>query len=183
MNRTGRKYRTFEQKQKRPNSHQVGKQFQISYGNKSYKLNLLLRTQMLLKTNKDYKVAEFQHFVGGLFVFLPTIYIFIGYFYYGIVRAGNSYAYQFISRMASLDFSKSSATEQFQEPTFWEIFKNYSWDYPIIVGGVVIISLLVGIFLSKQGNKKQRMIESNTNDESLKKDYEKLIEKGSFAHD
>ncbi|EPU31279.1 hypothetical protein [Streptococcus agalactiae] len=183
MIRTVRKNRSFEQKQKRPNAHQVGKQLQSSSNHKNCELNPLLRTQMLLETNREYRIAEIQQGIGGLLAVLALIYVLVGCLYYFGARAFNSYAFQFVLKMVGLGFLKPSVLDQFHEPTVWVIYKNYSLGQPVIVGIVIIFSLVIGALLSVRGRKKQDMISANTNDDGLRKDYEMVKKKGSVTHD
>lgn len=183
MVRTVRKNRSFEQKQKRPNAHQVGKQLQVFRINKSREsMNILLKTQMLLRTNKEYRIAEFQQGIGGLLVMGTLIYIFGGCVYYFSVTTLKWSFLQFVNSI-TLGLLKPSPLEQFHSLTFWKVYERYSMGQPIIVGIIVILLLATGVLLSIKGEEKQNMIKANINDEKLRKDYEKLEKKGSVAHD
>lgn len=174
MVRTVRKKRSFEQKQKRPNAHQVGKQIQASSNKESCELYPFLKTQMLLKTNKEYRIAEFQRVIGGLLVMGALIYILGSCVCYFSVKFVNS---------ISLGLLKSSPfLEQFHSLTFWEFYERYSMGQPIVVG-IIILLLVTGVVLSSEGEEKQNSIRANTNDDKLSEDYEKLEKKGRVTHD
>lgn len=182
MTRTVRKNRSFEQKRKRPNTHQVGKQFRVSSNNKNSELNTLLRVQMLLKTNKAYRMAELQRVIGGLLVMGTLIYIFGCYVYYFSVTALKWYSLQFVNSL-TLGLLKPSPLEQFHDLTFWEVYKRYSMGQPIIVGIIVILLLVIGVILSYESEEKQNMIRATVSDKRLNRDSEKWIKKGSVVRD
>ena len=183
MVRTVRKNRSFEQKQKRPNAHQVGRQFQVFSINKSREpMNILLKTQMLLRTNKEYRIAEFQQVIGGLLVMGTLIYIFGCCVYYFSVTTLKWSFLKFVDNII-LGLLKPSHLEQFHSFTFWEVYERYSMGQPIIVGIIVILFLATGVLLSIKGEEKKSIIIANIHDEKLKKDYEKLEKKGSAIHD
>ena len=183
MVRTVRKNRSFEQKQKRPNAHQVGRQFQVFSINKSREpMTILLKTQMLLRTNKEYRIAEFQQVIGGLLVMGTLIYIFGCCVYYFSVTTLKWSFLKFVDNI-TLGLLKSSPLEQFHSFTFWEVYERYSMGQPIIVGIIVILFLATGVLLSIKGEEKKSIIIANIHDEKLKKDYEKLEKKGSAVHD
>ena len=174
MVRTVRKNRSFEQKQKRPNAHQVGRQFQVFSINKSREpMNILLKTQMLLRTNKEYRIAEFQQVIGGLLVMGTLIYIFGCCVYYFSVTTLKWSFLKFVDNI-TLGLLKSSPLE---------VYERYSMGQPIIVGIIVILFLATGVLLSIKGEEKKSIIIANIHDEKLKKDYEKLEKKGSAVHD
>lgn len=173
-----RKNRTWEQKKKRRTSHKLGKQFKVFASNENCgPMNPLLKTKMLLATNKEYRKADTLQLLGSFLVFITIIYFFVGVLYYFSVKVIKSYAFQVVLKYISLGFLKPSAAEQFREPTVWEVFKRYSMEQPIIVGIVVILLLVMGIFISAIGQKKQAMIAANSKDEDLREDYEKLKRK------
>lgn len=182
MTKPIRKTRTLTQKQKRPTSHRVGKQFRVSSNNKSSELYPFMRTQMLLKTNKEYRIAEFQQVIGGLLGTGALVYIFGGFMYYLSVNALKWYSLQFVNSI-SLGLLKPSPLEQFHSLTFWEVYERYSMGKPIIVGIIVIFLLVTGVILSNEGEEKQNMIRANINDEKLSKDYEKLRREGGVTND
>ncbi|MGX9845533.1 hypothetical protein ACR3IL_09635 [Streptococcus iniae] len=180
MVRAIRKNKSLEQKQKRPNTHQLGKKFQASSNNKSSELNTFLRTQMLMKANKDYRTAECQQVIGSLLVMGTLIYILGCCVYYFFVNGLKEYVPQFVSS-TGLGLLKPSPLEHFHNLTFWEVYKSYSMGQPIIVGIIVILLLVIGVFLSCEGEEKQNMIRTTTSDEKLSKDYEKWIMRGDIS--
>lgn len=182
--KTIRKNKSFEQKKKRPNAHHVGKQYQASDNKKSSgSMNIFLRRKMLFETNKEYRNAEFQQSVGALLATVGTIYLLVGFLYYFNVKVLNSYALQFVLKMISLGFLKPSVADSFQEPTVWEIVNNYSMGQPVAVAIGLVILLVAGFSLGDKGQTTQSMIDSNTDDEKLKKDYEKLKEERYSDYD
>ncbi|WP_238144201.1 hypothetical protein [Streptococcus suis] len=182
--KTIRKNKSFEQKKKRPNAHHVGKQYQASDNKKSSgSMNIFLRRKMLFETNKEYRNAEFQQSVGALLATVGTIYLLVGFLYYFNVKVLNSYALQFVLKMISLGFLKPSVADSFQEPTVWEIVNNYSMGQPVAVAIGLVILLVAGFSLGHKGQTIQSMIDSNTDDEKLKKDYEKLKEERYSDYD
>ncbi|HEM3454917.1 hypothetical protein NKE50_07250 [Streptococcus suis] len=184
MMKTIRKNKSFEQKKKRPNAHHVGKQYQASDNKKSSgSMNIFLRRKMLFETNKEYRNAEFQQSVGALLATVGTIYLLVGFLYYFNVKVLNSYALQFVLKMISLGFLKPSVADSFQEPTVWEIVNNYSMGQPVAVAIGLVILLVAGFSLGDKGQTTQSMIDSNTDDEKLKKDYEKLKEERYSDYD
>ncbi|WP_099878016.1 hypothetical protein [Streptococcus suis] len=184
MMKTIRKNKSFEQKKKRPNAHHVGKQYQASDNKKSSgSMNIFLRRKMLFETNKEYRNAEFQQSVGALLATVGTIYLLVGFLYYFNVKVLNSYALQFVLKMISLGFLKPSVADSFQEPTVWEIVNNYSMGQPVAVAIGLVILLVAGFSLGQKGQTTQSMIDSNTDDEKLKKDYEKLKEERYSDYD
>ncbi|AUA18425.1 hypothetical protein [Streptococcus suis] len=184
MMKTIRKNKSFEQKKKRPNAHHVGKQYQASDNKKSSgSMNIFLRRKMLFETNKEYRNAEFQQSVGALLATVGTIYLLVGFLYYFNVKVLNSYHLQFVLKMISLGFLKPSVADSFQEPTVWEIVNNYSMGQPVAVAIGLVILLVAGFSLGDKGQTTQSMIDSNTDDEKLKKDYEKLKEERYSDYD
>lgn len=184
MVKTVRKNKSFEQKQKRSNAHQVGKQFRVFSINKSREpMNILLKTQMLLRTNKEYRIADLQRMIGGLLGMGALIYILGCYVYYVSINTLKWAVLKFVNSITLGLKPSSLGLEQFHSLTFWEAYERYSMGQPIIVGIVVILLLVTSIFLIRKGHKMQCIIESNTNDEKLRKDYEKLKKKGSAIHD
>lgn len=182
--KTIRKNKSFEQKKKRPNAHHVGKQYQASDNKKSSgSMNIFLRRKMLFETNKECRNAEFQQSVGALLATVGTIYLLVGFLYYFNVKVLNSYALQFVLKMISLGFLKPSVADSFQEPTVWEIVNNYSMEQPVAVAIGLVILLVAGFSLGQKGQTTQSMIDSNTDDEKLKKDYEKLKEERYSDYD
>lgn len=182
MTKVIRKTRTLTQKQKRPTAHRVGKQFRVSSNNKSRELYPFLKTQMLLKTNKEYRMAEFQQVIGGLLGMGALMYIFGGCMYYFSVNVLKWYGLQFVNSI-TLGLLKPSPLEQFHSLTFWEVYEKYSMGQPIIVGIIVILLLVTGVVLHNKGKEKQNMIRANINDEKLSKDYEKLRREGGVTND
>lgn len=173
-----RKNRTWDQKKKRRASHKLGKQFKGPTNNENCEpMNPLLKTKVLLATNKEYRKAAASQSLGSLLVFSTMIYFFVGVLYYFSIKMLKSYALQVVLKVASLGFLKPSYADQFREPIVWEVFKRYTMGKPIIVGIVILLLLVIGVFLSVKGEKKQTMIAANTKDEDLRKDYEKLIRK------
>lgn len=146
-------------------------------------MNIFLRRKMLLETNKEYRKAEFQQSVGALLAAVGTIYLLVGFLYYFGVKVLNSYTPQFVLKMISLGFFKPSAADSFQEPTVWEIVNNYSMGQPVAVAVGLVILLVTGFSLGHKGQTIQSMIDSNTDDEKLKKDYEKLKEERYSDYD
>ncbi|HEM3467373.1 TPA: hypothetical protein U1B12_000494 [Streptococcus suis] len=184
MMKTIRKNKSFEQKKKRLNAHHVGKQYQASDNKKSSgSMNIFLRRKMLFETNKEYRNAEFQQSVGALLATVGTIYLLVGFLYYFSVKVLNSYALKFVLKMISLGFLKTSVADSFQEPTVWEIVNNYSMGQPVAVAIGLVILLVAGFSLVHKGQTTQSLIDSNTDDEKLKKDYEKLKEERYSDYD
>ena len=178
MMRTRRKNRTWEQKNKRRTSHKLGKQFKDPANNENCEpMNPLLKTKMLLATNEKYRKADTLKSLGSFLVFSIINYILVGVLYYFSIKVIKSYSLQVVLKVVSLGFLKSSAADQFREPTAWEVFRRYTMGQPIIVGILVLLVLVIGVFLSTEGQKKQTMIAANTKDEDLKRDYEKLKRK------
>ena len=174
------KNRSWEQKQKRPISHQVGKQNHVSSASKNHKsINVLLKTQMLLDTNKEYRRAENQQILGSFLGFIVAVYIFVGGVYFYCVKVVKSYVLQVVLKFISLGFLKPSSADKFREPTVWEVFKRYSMGQPIIIGVIVILLLVTSITLISKGKKKQNIIEANVDGEKLGKEYENLKRKGA----
>ncbi|HEM6304504.1 TPA: hypothetical protein U2D44_000415 [Streptococcus suis] len=139
------------------------------------------RSEMLLETNKDYRNAEFQQAVGDLLVSAVPIYLLVGYMYYFCVKTLNSIAHRFESKI--IGFFKPSDIDSFQEPTVWEVIKKYSLGQPVAVVASLILLFALGSFLIYKGRNIQFRIESNTDDEKLKKDYEKLKEERYSDYD
>lgn len=170
--------RTWEQKKKRRTSHKLGKQFKGFANNENYEpMNPLLKTKMLLATNKEYRKADTLQLLGSFLVIITIIYFFVGILYYFSIKVIKSYAFHVVSNFISLGFLKSSIADQFPEPTVWQVFKSYTMGQPIIVGIVVILLLVIGIFISDIGQKKQAKIAANCKDEELREDYKKLKRK------
>lgn len=173
-----RRNRIWEQKRKRRTSHKLGKRFKDPANNENCEpMNPLLKTTMLLATNKEYRKADTLQALGSFLVFSTIIYFLVGVLYYFSIKVLKSYTLQCVLKVVSLGFLKPSAADQFREPTVWEVFKRYTMGQPIIVGIVVLLALVIGVFLSTKGQKKQTMIAANTKDEDLKEDYEKLKRK------
>lgn len=183
VNHLVRKSRTWEQKNKRRSSHQVGKKFHNSTNTKDRQMNQSLKVKMLLDTNKEYRGAETQRNIGSLLVSLPMIYIFVGYLYYGGITIVNSYLLLFASKMVNLGLLGSSTTEQFQEPTAWEVYKSYSFGKPVLVGIGLTFLLVIGVFIDHKAKKKQKKIVDNTDEQRLREAYEKLKMKGANTYD
>lgn len=180
MTKTIRKNRTLEQKQKRRSSHQVGKQFHVSSASKKHEsMNVLLKTKMLLDTNKEYRRAENQQVLGSFLGFIVAVYICVGVVYFYSVKVVKSYALQVVLKFISLGFLKPSSTDQFREPTVWEVFKRYSMGQPIIAGVIVILLLATSIIFISKGHKMQNIIEANVDEEKLRKEYENFKRKGT----
>ncbi|HFI0216718.1 TPA: hypothetical protein ACGOVI_001942 [Streptococcus suis] len=135
------------------------------------------RSEMLLVTDKDYRNAEFQKAVGYLLVSAVPIYLLVGYIYYFCVKTLNSITHRFVSKI--IGFFNPSAIDSFQEPTFWEVINKYFLGQPVAVVASLILLFALGSFLIYKGRNIQFRIESNTDDEKLKKDYEKLKEERS----
>ena len=107
MVRTIRKNRTLEQK--RRSSHQVGKQFHVSSTSKKHEsMNVLLKTKMLLDTNKEYRKAENQQVLGSFLGFIVAVYICVGAVYFYSEKVVKSYALQVVLKFISLGFLESS---------------------------------------------------------------------------
>lgn len=180
--KTIRKNKSFEQKKKRQNAHHVGKQYRASeYKKGNRPMNLFLRKRALFETNKDYRNAEFQQAVGHLLVSAVPIYLLVGYMYYFCVTTLNSIVHRFESKI--IGFFKPSDIDSFQEPTVWEVIKKYSLGQPVAVAIGLVILLVAGFSLGHKGQTTQSMIDSNTDDEKLKKDYEKLKEERYSDYD
>ncbi|MFM0842260.1 hypothetical protein [Streptococcus suis] len=139
------------------------------------------RSEMLLETNKDYRNAEFQQAVGHLLVSAVPIYLLVGYMYYFCVTTLNSIVHRFESKI--IGFFKPSDIDSFQEPTVWEVIKKYSLGQPVAVAASLSLLFALGSFLIYKGRNIQFRIESNTDDEKLKMDYEKLKEERYSDYD
>lgn len=180
MTRIIRKNRTLEQKQKRPISHQVGKQNHVSNARKNHEsMNVLLKTKILLDTNKDYRKAENQQVLGSFLGFIVAVYICVGAVYFYSEKVVKSYALQVVLKFISLGFLKPLAADQFREPIIWEVFKRYSMGQPIIAGVIVILLIVTSITLTSKGNKMQKVIEAHVDEEKLRKEYENFKRKGT----
>ena len=174
------KNRSWEQKQKRPTSHQVGKQNHVSNARKNQEsMNVLLKRKMLLNTNKEYRRAENKQVLGTFLGFIVAVYICVGFVYFYSVKVVKSYVLQVVLKFISLGFLRPSSADQFREPTVYEVFKRYSMGQPIIAGVIVIFLLVTTIILTRKGHKMQNVIEANVDEEKLRKEYENLKRKGA----
>lgn len=182
--KTIRKNKSFEQKKKRPNAHHVGKQYQASDNKKSSgSMNIFLRKRALFETNKEYRNAMYQQDVGSFLTASVIIYLVVGALYYYSVSVVKSYALQFMLTKISLGYIKPIAMDSIYEPTGWEIINNYFMGQPVAVAVGLIILLVMGHSLRQKGHSVQSMIESNTDDEELREDYEKLKEERYSDYD
>ncbi|KAF1103099.1 hypothetical protein ACFKI6_01195 [Streptococcus agalactiae] len=184
MTRTRRKNRTWEQKNKRRTSHQVGKRLEIdSFKRQPRTMNPLLKKSVLLRTNKDYQRAERQLTLGGLLVLASVSYSFMGLIYLGIVKIVKSYVLQVYLRLFTLGFIKPLNPTQMKEWSTWRVLSRYTRVHPIIAGIIVIMVIAIAIIISEKGRKTQEFIEANVDEDKLEKAYEEVKKKGSDTYD
>lgn len=176
MIRTVRKNRSFEQKQKRPNAHHVGKQLVLAkIEPTSVNLDQTDKEKMLLKTNNRYKMHERLGCLGSLIFFYGLLW-FCWIFLYGAIV-------KLMSHLSSYLNSQEGQTSFLYLPikslvSIHEVVKEYETANPVFTT-IAILVILFGYVLAKHSAKIQNDIENNTNfmklGEKIRKNEKKSI--------
>lgn len=162
MTITKRKNRTWEQKKKRRTSHQIGKRLEIdSFKSKPKTMNPLLKRDVLLRTNRDYRRAEIQQTLGALLLLASLGYTIMGLIFLGVVKIVKFYVLQTVLKLVTLGFIVPLTPSQMKEWSTWEVLRSYTRVHPVIAGTIVILVITVAVIIGKKGHKTQEFIEAN----------------------
>ncbi|MDQ8821254.1 hypothetical protein RFF58_09620 [Streptococcus ruminantium] len=126
MIRIVRKKRSFEQKQKRPNAHQVGKRLSIQKSTKQLATGFM-KQEMLLATNKSYKKYDNQATLGAFLMMGPMFYFAFDVAHAVVVKVWKAKVLaMLIKRFITLStIGLIRFPEQPVQPSFWYLLKMY----------------------------------------------------------